>query len=105
VLLLLLGRSTKLLSPARNSCTNRGLGKRPERWPSAANRTEVSHEEEYPGLMIIDAYSDLHGPQIRMRLKLAKGLNLLHANLLNSAREFRPSLYSSAPMAEGGTLV
>lgn len=88
VLLLFLGRSTKLISPARNLCTNGGLGQRPECWPSATNRTEVSHAEEYPGLMIIDAYSDLHGPQIKMYLKLAKGLNLLRLNLPSSAANF-----------------
>lgn len=44
--------------------------------------------EEYPGLMIIDAYSDLHSPQIKRYLKLAKGLNLFHLNLLNSAVNF-----------------
>lgn len=77
-----------LISPARNLWANGGLGRRPECRPSAANRTEVSHEEEYPGLMIIDAYSDLHGPQIKMYLKLAKGLNLLPLNLLNSAANF-----------------
>lgn len=38
--------------------------------------------------MIIDAYSDLHSPQIKMYLKLAKDLNLLYLNLLNSAENF-----------------
>lgn len=48
----------------------------------STSRTELSHAED-PSL--IEAYSDLHSPQIKMYLKLAKGLILLHLNLLSPA--------------------
>lgn len=49
----------------------------------STSRIELSHAEEHPGL--IEACSDLHSPQIKMYLKLAKGVTLLHLNLLNPA--------------------
>lgn len=49
--------------------------------PKAANSTQGSHAEKSPALRIIAACCDLHKPQIKMCLRLARGLSLLPLSL------------------------
>lgn len=68
-----------------------------------ANSTQGSHAEKSPGLRIIDACSDLHKPQIKMHLRLARGLKLLPLSLLGAAESFglQPHLQARSPRPHG----